>query len=31
LIDGLLAEVRSFCGDAKQADDMTCVAVAVEA
>ena len=27
LIDRLLAEVRSFCGEATQEDDMTCVVV----
>ena len=30
LIDLLLAEVRSFCGQAAQEDDMTCVMVRVE-
>jgi serine phosphatase RsbU (regulator of sigma subunit) len=30
LIDRLLAEVRSFCGEVAQEDDMTCVMVRVE-
>ena len=29
LIDSLLAEVRSFCGEVTQEDDMTCVVVRV--
>ena len=29
LIDRLLAEVRSFCGEVAQVDDMTCVVVRV--
>ncbi len=31
LIERLLAEVRSFCGEVAQEDDMTCVVVRVEA
>ena len=30
LIDRLLAEVRGFCGEVDQEDDMTCVVVKVE-
>ena len=31
LVDRLLAEVRSFCGDVAQKDDMTCAVVRVTA
>ena len=31
LIDRLLAEVRAFCGEVAQEDDMTCVVVRVTA
>ena len=31
LIDRLLAQVRSFCGEVAQEDDMTCVVVRVTA
>jgi serine phosphatase RsbU (regulator of sigma subunit) len=31
LIERLLAEVRSFCGEVAQEDDMTCVVVRVTA